>query len=77
MALGAGVAYVHSFASELAVMNATVSRMESDIEEIDSTHTKSNDLKNEKLEALRREVAVIDRRVTVLCTKLIGADCMK
>lgn len=77
MALGAGVAYVHSFTSELAVVNATVSRLESDLDEMDSSITKSDDLKRTKFEELRKEVAVIDRRVTVLCTKLIGADCMK
>lgn len=77
MSLGAGVAYVHSFASELAVMRATVRRLESDINTMDmDTSTALRDRQGD-LKELRKKVNSIDRQVAMLCAKLIGSDCSK
>lgn len=75
VALGAGVAYVHSFAAELAVLHASVERLDEDIRDIDVATSKSTTAKRAELKEMRNRISSIDRRVTVLCAKLIGDDC--
>lgn len=73
--LGAGVAYVHSFSSELAVVRAGMVELRSDQARLESRVDEDRKEMRAELRNLRNKLTSVDQRVAILCAKLVGKGC--